>query len=135
MDNAYMDEEPEVVWHIRRAFEREFWPVRYKFDLIFLREDEIEGATHPSVSRSGVYIWTDGRKKVIKVGRSLSNSRKRAVEHLYDNTGGTMGALKDDPEALLVLINVEPQDKHWAAALELYMEQKLQPEISSKRQG
>ena len=130
-----MHDEPEVVWRVRRAFEREFWPVRYKFDLVFLREDEIEGSQHPSVWRPGVYIWTDGDKKVIKVGRNLTNSRKRALEHIRDNTGGTMSGLKDDPNTLLILITVEPEDRHWAAALEIYLEQKLNPSIKSKREG
>ena len=134
MGNALRPKDVDVLWEVRRAFEREFGPVLYKFDFVALNLDSAVALNTRRVWNPGVYVWMAG-PEIIKVGRSLSNARKRALEHLQDNTGGTMAGLKDNPNSLLVLITVEPEDRHWAAALEIYLEEKLNPSIKSQREG
>lgn len=119
---------------IRQTFDREFGPVADKFEFIVLSGDEAASATDPVVARPGVYVhWKDDQ--AIRIGRSFSNARKRALEHIRDNTGETMAELKDDPEARLVLFTVAPEDYHWAAALEIYLEDNLDPSIPCGRRG
>lgn len=86
----------------------------------------------------GVYVfYLDG--KVIKVGRHLTNSRKRALEHLKANTRNEileMNTLEGNLESKILLFNVkDPEDYHWLASVEMYFEKKLNPIIKSKRQG
>jgi hypothetical protein len=119
---------------IRRMFEQEFWPVVGKFDFIVLTGDERVASKNLRVARPGVYVhWHDGR--VFKVGRSLTNARKRALEHFPADTGGQLAELGLDSESRLILFTVDPQDQHWAAALEVYLEEKLEPVVPSKRKG
>lgn len=91
-----------------------------------------------SVFNPGVYVFLKGND-VIKVGRSFSNSRKRALEHIRDNTQIAefqMIDLPTYPDAKLLLYNLKEKEKyHWAAALEVYFEDKLEPKIKSKRRG
>ena len=47
-----------------------------------------------------------------------------------------MSCLASDPQARLILFNVkDPMDNFWVAALEIYLERELNPEIASGRQG
>ncbi len=117
-------------------FEKEFSPHRNKFKIYDLSLAEAEILQEPYILKPGVYVFWHPTRGVIKVGRHFTNSRKRALEHLRDNTGGVMTALKGDGETRLLLFNVkEPEDKHWVAALEIYFEEHLLPEIESRRLG
>lgn len=86
----------------------------------------------------GVYVWIN-ENRVIKVGRHLENSRKRALEHIRDNTNFEeyqMVDLRDREDVVLLLFNlIEPSDFHWAAAVEMHLETVLKPAIRSKRLG
>ena len=117
---------------IRRAFEREFWPVAGKFDQIVLPFPVNVDPLDLRAARAGVYVWLSGGR-VIKIGRSFSNARKRALEHVRDNTGGVMGEMMTDTQ--LLLFTVDEEDCHWPAALEVYLERVLDPVVKSKRQG
>ena len=119
---------------IERIFEREFWPIAGLFDRLIMDYEEAEDSDDPRVARPGVYVWLSG-DEVLKVGRSFSDARKRALEHIRDNTAQKMGVLAGDPEARLVLFTVLSEDYHWVAALEVFLENNLQPSIPSKRQG
>jgi len=47
-----------------------------------------------------------------------------------------MTALKGDEGTRLLLFNVkESEDKHWIAALEVFFEEQLSPEVKSGRLG
>ena len=120
---------------IVQAFEREFGGLATKFQVLELRGPDAETASDPRVARPGVYVhWKDG--VVFRVGRSLSNARKRALQHFPDNTGHSMAALKDDRAAKLLLFTVEREDDcHWIAALKLFFERCLKPVIPPGRRG
>jgi hypothetical protein len=126
----------DVVTLVTRTFEREFWPIAGRFDIMVLRGPEAWTSQDPRVARPGVYVWGDGAG-VIKVGRHFTNARKRALEHVRDDTGaGTdlgMARLEADPNAVLILLTVEAADMHWVAAAEVYLEMKLEPGVRSKR--
>ena len=119
---------------IRRAFEREFWPVAGKFDQLTLSVSEANESQDLRVARPGVYVWVTGGR-VFKVGRSLTNARKRALEHIRDNTGGALKELSLKEDTHLMLFTVHQDDYHWPAALEVYLERVLDPEVKTKRQG
>lgn len=119
---------------IRRAFNREFWLHAGKFEEYVLAEDQWRDRDLHGAIRPGVYIWIDvGRDAIIKVGLSAVNPRARALQHIRDDTAGEMSALADNPDARMVLYTLAEEDKHWAAALEIYLERELQPEIQAKR--
>ncbi len=120
---------------IRQAFEREFGNLAAKFQLLELHGLAAASDADPRAARPGVYVhWKAGT--VIRVGRSLSDARRRALEHIRDDTGRSMAALKDDPDARLLLFTVERDDDcHWIAALELFFERSLKPLIPPKRRG
>lgn len=84
--------------------------------------------------RPGVYVHHK-YGKAIKVGRHFDNVRKRALEHIQDDTGHEMAALKNDDAAELLLITVDKDKYYWAATLEIFLEINLKPKISSKRIG
>jgi hypothetical protein len=74
--------------------------------------------------------------RMVPYSVSVEASRKRALEHIQDDTGRVMGVLKDDPAARLILFTVDREaDCHWIAALELYFERQLKPVIPPKRRG
>ena len=80
---------PKTIDEVKQLFEEEFFNVREKFcvftiSVLKARESSEEYIWHP-----GVYVWwhPDG---VLKVGRHFTNSRKRALEHIEDNTGGVL---------------------------------------------
>ncbi|GAI01045.1 unnamed protein product, partial [marine sediment metagenome] len=96
---------------------------------------EAKFSPDPDVNRGGVYIWFSNNR-VYKVGRSLGNSRKRAFEHIRDNTGGKMAAFKNNPGARLILYNIKNKGNfHWVIALEYFFEWRLKPVIQVKRRG
>ncbi len=121
----------EILVRIRR----EFGALTDKFEvydlpLATIPKDKTAGAANPGVY---VYLSDDG---VVKVGRHLTNSRKRAYEHIGANTGGTMKALLEDPSVRIALFNVASvADLHWVCALEVFLERNLSPAIRSARLG
>jgi len=122
---------------IRDRFAQEFGFIGQKFailegDCTWARETKDTFVAHP-----GVYVWTHPRRGVVRVGISLQNSRKRALQHVGpDNTGGIMQALGNDSHTRLMLFNVkDPRDSHWACAVEKYFEAALSPEIRPQRLG
>ncbi len=113
----------------------EFGVISRLFILIELSIKEAMTTEDITVAQPGVYILLRNGK-VVKVGRHIQNSRKRVLEHIRDNTGGKMASLKDEPRARIVLLNLKDITKvHWLFALEVFLEQNLEPEISSKRLG
>lgn len=121
---------------VRSLFKREFGQLAEKFTIFEVSVDQAKESREPDISHPGVYVWWHPDRKVVKVGRHLTNSRKRALEHLTDNTGGIMAALERDKATRLLLFNVKNlEDHHWVAALEIFFENKLHPAVASDRLG
>ena len=118
---------------IKQIFQDEFAPVFSKFEIIAFPITQANNF-HESTDRPGVYVyWKED--KVIKVGRHLVNARKRALEHIRDNTGGEMASLRNDLNCWLILFTVDQNEYHWAATPEMFLEMKLNPKIKSGRLG
>lgn len=124
---------------IYESFYQEFGCLKDKFSIILLSMTEARESQDSKVAMPGVYIiWKEN--KIIKVGRHLDNSRKRALEHIRVNTKNEiieMATLENCREDCgIVLINCQDRiDYHWVAAIEIYMENILDPIIRSKRAG
>jgi hypothetical protein len=120
------------------VFQTEFGIIADKFKLIDLQVADLLKSKDEFVWNPGVYVFYKGID-VIKVGRHLVNSRKRAWEHIVDNTQNgdlMMKDLQHDPNARVLLINVkDSNDFHWVAAVEIFLEARLAPLIRSKRLG
>lgn len=74
-----------MVSDVRSTFENEFGLIKDKFRVISMSIEEARNSTERLVTHPGVYIyWKE--LEIIKVGRSFTNSRKRSIEHIRDNT-------------------------------------------------
>jgi len=121
---------------VKYLFNREFGSIASRFKLFNLGLGEASSSKDPEIAKPGVYIFWSPSSNVIKVGRHLVNSRKRAFEHIRDNTGSEMAKLEEDDNARLFLFNIQyDEDLHWVAALEIFFERELHPSIKSKRLG
>lgn len=116
-------------------FEEEFSAVADRFYIRQLVISEAAACAENYVAHPGVYVfWKPGG--VVKVGRHLTNARKRALEHIVANTGGLMADLINQSDARLLLFSlINPADRHWAAAVEIYLESRLNPSVRAARLG
>ncbi|SHM46619.1 hypothetical protein SAMN05216593_10146 [Pseudomonas asturiensis] len=120
---------------VLECFAGEFGGIASKFHIRQLKVNEAATCSESYVANPGVYVFWKPNA-VVKVGRHLTNARKRALEHIGANTGGTMADLVGLEEARLLLFSViDPADRHWVAAVEIYLEFKLSPEVRSARLG
>lgn len=119
---------------VKQVFQEEFGPIAEKFETFELVHVDFRNSSLTQAARPGTYVWWDG-ERFVRVGVSLINARARALQHIRDNTGGICSGLAENQNARLILFTVEPRDIHWAAALEVYLENKLDPVIPSKRLG
>ena len=117
--------------HVIERFRAEFGDLANLFAVFVLSYAEAARTSDPLVARPGVYVHCD-QNGVVKVGRSFSNARKRALEHVRDDTGGRMASLGSEASDCLVLFTVA-QELHWVAALEVYFERTLNPSVRSRR--
>ncbi len=121
---------------ITDTFAKEFGFLQSKFIIIEENLNDLANSKKDCVYHPGVYIHHRG-DDIIKVGRHLTNSRKRALEHITSNTKNEqieMKDLKKDSNSKVTLLNVrDPEEYHWVAAIEIYMENNLNPIIKSKR--
>jgi hypothetical protein len=130
----------QILQKVKPIFESEFAPLSHKFVFIHSAIKEAYDFQQDGIANPGVYIfWKDN--EIVKVGRHLTNSRKRALQHIRDNTRNEKIEMKDLPnlassEAGILFINCkDPQDYHWVAALEIFLEVNLDPLIKSGRLG
>ena len=130
------------------AFEEEFHFIKNKIEVMDLLKDNgemdndvIESLKLPSddyniVWHPGVYVFI-GNNSVYRVGVSMTNSRKRVMEHLEACTKENDYCVWDIdpfPDRSILLFNVKQKDDfHWLKALEVYLEKKFNPLIPSKR--
>jgi hypothetical protein len=133
-----------TVAEVRRKFEEEFSGLLDKFQLYDLACKEAEQSKEEGVTKPGVYVWWNSQYGLIKVGRSLKDSRKRAFEHFPSNTKGApkgesvyqMRDLSGDLTARLLLFNIKRhENSHWVLAAEDFLERELKPYIRSERRG
>ena len=124
---------------IIKLFEQEFGPLADKFTRIDIMLKKAAKSEEKDVWHPGVYVFWHPEHKVVRVGRSLDNTRKRALQHVEGNTHNekiSIRALHEDERTRLLLFNVkDPADAHWAAALEIFFENKLNPAIAAKHMG
>ena len=130
-------------------FEQEFAPIRNKFEIIkvleghklesdFIRKVKKPPENEDIIWHPGVYVFY-GNGHVYRVGRHLTNSRMRVLQHINDNTRNNnyqINDLKNYKDTEIILFNViNKEDKHWVAAVEIYLEKELEPLIKSGRTG
>lgn len=120
------------------TFEREFGLIQDKFRFISISVGEARNSTERLLTNPGVYIyWKE--LDIVKVGRSFTNSRKRSLEHIRDNTRNEiieMQSLESEEKCGIIYINcLDKEDYHWIAAIEIYLEKRLNPIIKSRRTG
>src|SRR5690606_11359085 len=127
-----------TITEIKEEFYTEFGTIADKFTIIEEYLVNLSKSEKKYIYNPGVYVFClDGN--VIKVGRHLTNSRKRALEHIRDNTANgelQMASLKENVQVKVLLFNLKKiEDSHWSASVEMFLERKLNPIIKSKRQG
>lgn len=136
---------------IIELFEKEFAPIKEKFKVIKLLSDnsdekrvleseEIRRIKIDYVHNPGVYVFY-GNGSPYRVGRHLTNTRKRVMQHYNENTSKdnfNIRQLNDFDDREVILFNlIDLKDMHWAAALEIFLEDRLKGDlkIPAKRQG
>ncbi len=126
----------KTIAQIENDFRDEFGSISDRFEILEFGVDDARTSEAQYVWHPGVYVWWHPSKGPVKVGRHLTNSRKRALEHIEANTGGILASLGNDSGTKLLLFNVRnPEDRHWVAALEIYFETVLDPVVRSDRLG
>lgn len=118
-------------------FESEFSSIMGKFAVYDITLEQVADFWAPYLYKPGVYVFWSETDGVIKVGRHLTNSIKRAQEHIRDDTNKIMKQLDGDPNIHLLLFNVKIfENRHWVAAVEIFLELNLKPiKIPSNRIG
>ena len=128
----------DTVEKIVDLFNQEFSSILDKFRFIDVSLNEAPNSDIECIWHPGVYIWFHPSAGVLKIGRSLSNARKRALEHARESeeTNKEMRKHADLADVRLLFFNlIIPDDYHWAAAVEILLENKLGPLTRSKRTG
>ena len=124
---------------VKTAFADEYGSLAAKFHVYVLGVEEAYEIKEGGVNKPGVYVYWHPKYDVIVIGKSQSNSKKRALDHIRDNTRRgalEMAALKDDKDVRIMLFNVfAKKDLHWVLSLEAFMEWNLSPAIPAGRIG
>lgn len=124
---------------INALFDTEFTAVKDRFCVIEISIAEAMSNGSLEVNSPGVYVFWNPALGVIKVGKSQSNSKKRALQHIRDNTrkeGVEMASLENDGITKMLLFNIlNKKDLHWLLSLEAYFEWNSNPKINSARMG
>lgn len=122
-----------------KKFESEYGTLKDKFVIHEMKVKDAYNNGSDSVNRPGIYVFWRPEDNVIKVGKSQSNSKKRSLQHIQDNTHKgdiNMNTLKEDKDATLILFNIKSDsDIHWLLSLEAYMEWNASPAIPAGRMG
>ena len=124
---------------VKEQFSKEFFALESKFTISELSIDDALDNGELEVNKPGIYVYWHPDHGVIKVGKSQSNSKKRALEHIRDNTRNSdinMNELPIEKEAVLLLFNIKDIcDLHWLLSLEAFMEWNTSPAIKAGRIG
>lgn len=126
----------EIEEHVKNEFKNLF----NEFEIHEYKIKTAEKKGDPKIERPGVYIyWKD--QHVIKVGKSNDNARKRACQHLTDNTKSQDGSIEmkdlaNDLNAKILFYILKNTNKiHWLIALEDYLEHSMDIKIKSLRRN
>jgi hypothetical protein len=115
----------------------EFQQILDRFQIQQLSLDKASADRRSEVNAPGVYVYWNAQYGVIKVGKSESNSKSRALQHIRDHTRENeldMASLSGDPNTCLILFNLKlERDIHWLCSLERFLENNLDPYIHSGR--
>jgi hypothetical protein len=124
---------------VKRLFESEFSALTDRFHTIEMSIHAARYDGSSEVNAPGVYVFWHPTLGVVKVGKSQSNSKKRALEHLRDNTKKgdvEMAKLGEDIATKILLFNIiNAKDLHWILSLEAFLEWNAKPIINSARMG
>lgn len=122
-----------------KLFRQEFSNISDRFSVFQLSVNDAKDTKDALVTRPGVYVYWHPNHGVIKSGKSQDNSRKRALQHIRDNTANNeiqMKDLADDENTVIILFNINHDaDLHWVLALEAFIEWNTSPKIRSARMG
>ncbi|HRH03384.1 MAG TPA: hypothetical protein PLN13_09435 [Bacteroidia bacterium] len=134
---------------IIKTFKDEFNPILTKFEIIRVLKgqkfnaENVRKAEHicekiDIIWHPGVYVFYS-KGNVYRLGRHFENSRLRVLQHIRDNTRNDIHSIKDlesSDDVEVILFNViDIKDYHWVAAVEVFLEKKLDPLIPALRQG
>lgn len=124
---------------IIQKFKSEFGVKADCFDILNWSLDEANSTVDPRSNRPGIYVYWHPQHDVVLVGKSQSNSKKRALQHISDNSRNDVVAMSDlieDGNLRLLLFNItEEKSKHWVLALEAFFEWNIEPVIKAWRIG
>lgn len=110
------------------------------FDPVVVRMDYREGSEFEATKKPGVYVFIGDSGRCLKVGKSLSNASKRALQHCgSDNTSSKDGTIHmadlDSGKTYMLVFALQDDSLHWVLALEYFLEHELKPAIQSLRNG
>ena len=91
-------------------FENEFSHLTEIFNTFELSVEEARNSNNNDEARPGVYVYWHPEYGVLMTGKSQKNSRRRALEHIRDNTSHEniqMALLGKDAETIVLLFNIK----------------------------
>ena len=138
-DNTIQESTMLTLQDVRELFNKEFDVLTKKFSTSELTIQEASSNSSKEVNSPGIYVYWHPKHGVLKVGKSQSNSKKRALEHIRDDTRKDDISIKElskEKETVLLLLNiVDSKDLHWLLSLEAFLELKTTPSIPAGRIG
>jgi len=124
------------VKRITQLLKQEYGPMSDRINIHDLSIKQATDKTNADIAKPGVYVFWEAPNSVIKVGKHFQNCRKRALEHINDNTADEMKSFNEKSSVRLLLFTVESgNDLHLVSGLETFFETRLQPIIRSRRIG
>lgn len=128
--------------NIIKSVHEEFGSKAELFKPIVLPMNALDCTEFEGTKGAGVYVFVHDEMGCLKVGKSHSNTSKRALQHCgSDNTSSGDGTIQmsnlrhSNQTHMLVFALQENHSMHWVLALEHYLENTLNPKIPSKRNG
>ena len=122
---------------IKSLFETEFGLIANKFTVNEFQVYQARVSNNTDITKAGVYVYLHPdypNYGVVRIGVSMRNARKRALEHIDDNTGGIMTSLGTDILTKIIFLNIRDVNSiHWVVALEKFLENTLKPHVPPKR--
>lgn len=120
---------------ILQQVDNEFGSKAELFKPVLVRMDRQEGDEFDATKCAGVYIFIDEDGTCLKVGKSLLNASKRALEHCSDNTKSKdgmicMADLRHSDKTHMLVLALQGESRHWVLALEYYLEYYLKKNLN-----
>jgi hypothetical protein len=121
-----------VIQQVIDTFNGEFAPVAARFSMRVLSIQDVLGSTDAVVQRPGVYVFLHPTHGVLRVGRHLENVQSRVQQHWRKWMEGCFPDMAGD-RGRVVLFTVDRPNRHWVAAVEIYLETNLAPHCRQRR--